>query len=301
MDDEERRGARGPSRRAVIGAGLAGAVAGAVGAAAPLLDVPPTSTLTPAGRAVEASNVAVVDGRPPAGLQRVVRWVPTAASLVALTFDDGPDAELTPRVLDLLARHGARATFDITGDAALRHPALLREVVAAGHELGNHTRHHHDLAFLTEERIARELRDGVHAIEDVVQAPVPWFRPPRGSLPGAALRTAAELGQDVLLWSVTRGPGGPGTPAMVRGHLLDTVRTGDVVGLHDGTGFWAAHPGSRQERALRERRRVELAALPEVLAGLTDRGFRLVPAGALVASLATTRVPLRATMVDGVR
>ncbi|MGN6243856.1 MAG: polysaccharide deacetylase family protein [Motilibacteraceae bacterium] len=299
MDADEERGARRPSRRAVIGAGLAGLLGGAAAVALPAVEVPPTSTLTPAGRAVEASNVAVVEARPLAGLQRVVRWVPTTAPLVALTVDDGPDAELTPRMLDVLARHGARATFDVTGDAALRHPALLREVVAAGHELGNHTRHHHDLAFLSDERIARELRDGVHAIEDVVQAPVPWFRPPRGSLPGAALRAAAELGQDVLLWSVTRGAGDPGTPGVVRDHLLRTVQAGDVVGLHDGTGVWAAHPGSRQERALRERRRVELAALPDVLAGLTNRGLRLVTAGELVASAAPAAAavpsPRRAT------
>ena len=80
------------------------------------------------------------------GQQRLIWSVSTVEPLAALTFDDGPDPELTPRILEVLAEHGVQATFNVMGWNALRHPDLVRAFVAAGHELGNHTWTHQDLA-----------------------------------------------------------------------------------------------------------------------------------------------------------
>jgi len=103
------------------------------------------------GRAVrERIGAAVADGPSGALGRRQLVWsVPTSEPMVALTFDDGPDPELTARILAVLDRYRVQATFNVMGYNASRHGDLLRAVVAGGHELGNHTWTHQDLAFLS--------------------------------------------------------------------------------------------------------------------------------------------------------
>jgi peptidoglycan-N-acetylglucosamine deacetylase len=221
------------------------------------------------------------------GQRRVVWSVPTTVPLAALTFDDGPDPELTPAVLEALAEHHATATFNMMGWNASRHPDLVRAVVDAGHELGNHTWTHLDLPGLSELQTRHQLDLGRRAIQLAAGGVEPrWFRPPRGNLTGASVCAAAELGQDLLLWSVDRGPQGIGTPAEVADHLVRTVGPGDVVGLHDGIGRGTFDQDGSLARRLRARRRVELAALPSVLQRLEARGIRLVTASELVLATA---------------
>jgi peptidoglycan/xylan/chitin deacetylase (PgdA/CDA1 family) len=220
------------------------------------------------------------------GQRRLVWSVPTTLPLVALTFDDGPDPELTPGVLEALADHHARATFNMMGWNAGRHPDLVQAVVDAGHELGNHTWTHLDLAGQSVSQTRHQLDLGRGAIETVAGVRPRWFRPPRGNLTGAAVCAAAELGQDLLLWSVDRGPQGIGTPAAVADHLARVVGPGDVVGLHDGIGRGTFDQDSTLARRLRARRLVELAALPTALRRLQDRGIRLVSASELVEATA---------------
>ncbi len=231
----------------------------------------------------ELDGSAAPGGWPqPFGQRRLVWSVPTAAPLAALTFDDGPDPQLTPQILEVLAEHGAMATFNMMGWNATRHPGLVRAVVAAGHEVGNHTWTHLDLARQSTSQTRRQLDLGRQAIEATAPVRLRWFRPPRGELTGTAVRAAAELGQDLLLWSVDRGPAGVSTPAAVADHLARAVGPGDVVGLHDGIGRGTFDPHSTLARQLRARRLVELAALPAALQRLQTRGVRLVTASELV-------------------
>jgi peptidoglycan-N-acetylglucosamine deacetylase len=223
------------------------------------------------------------------GQRRLVWSLPTTLPLVALTFDDGPDPELTPAVLEALADHHARATFNMMGWNAARHPELVRAVVAAGHELGNHTWTHLDLAVQNAGRTRHQLQLGCRAIEAAAGVRPRWFRPPRGNLTGAAACAAAELGQDVLLWSIDRGSQAIGTPSAVAEHLARAVGPGDVVGLHDGIGRGTFDPDSALARRLRARRRVELAALPSALRRLRARGLGLVTASELVEATAQAR------------
>jgi peptidoglycan/xylan/chitin deacetylase (PgdA/CDA1 family) len=220
--------------------------------------------------------------------QRSLIWsVPTTIPMAALTFDDGPDPELTPRILEVLAEHHATATFNMMGWNARNHPDLVRAVVAAGHELGNHTWTHMDLTRQSASQTRRQVDTGRRAIEAAGGAQVRWFRPPKGELTGAATCAAAALGQDLLLWSVDRGPGGVGTPKAVADHLVSTVRPGDVVGLHDGIGRGTFDRDGSLARSLRARRLVELAALPAALQRLQARGIRLVSASELVEAAAS--------------
>jgi peptidoglycan/xylan/chitin deacetylase (PgdA/CDA1 family) len=221
---------------------------------------------------------------PRLGQQRLIWSVPTAAPLAALTFDDGPDPEFTPRILAVLAAYDARATFNMMGANALRHPDLVREVVRAGHELGNHTWTHQDLTFQSARQTDRQLERGREAIEGTAGVRPRFFRPPRGELTGSAMSAAAALGHDVLLWSVARGPAGVGTPAGVSDHLVRAVAPGDVVALHDGIGRGTFHRDGKAGRFLRARRSVEVAALPWALQRILARGIGLVTVSALLAA-----------------
>jgi peptidoglycan/xylan/chitin deacetylase (PgdA/CDA1 family) len=122
---------------------------------------------------------------------------------VALTYDDGPNPAATPRLLDVLASHGVRATFFLVGNFAREQRALVREIAAAGHLIGNHTMSHPKLAFASAPRIREELGGCSSLLEDTIGARVRFFRPPFGSRRPAVLRIARELGLLPVLWNVT--------------------------------------------------------------------------------------------------
>jgi peptidoglycan/xylan/chitin deacetylase (PgdA/CDA1 family) len=231
----------------------------------------------------ERDNSVLPDGlNHDLGCRQLIWSVPTSQPLAALTFDDGPDLEFTPRILGVLARYGVRATFNVMGYNAIRHRDLIRALVDDGHELGNHTWSHEDLAFQSPAATARQLDRALAAIEQIAGVRPRFFRPPRGELTGTAVQTAARLSHDILLWSVTRGPAGVATPAAVADHLATAVGPGDVVGLHDGIGRSTFDRGTAQARILRARRQVELAALPAAIERLLARNLRLVTASALL-------------------
>ncbi|HUD23596.1 MAG TPA: polysaccharide deacetylase family protein [Acidobacteriaceae bacterium] len=125
------------------------------------------------------------------------------ADEVALTFDDGPNDAATPQLLDVLARHGVRATFFAMGDFARARPEIVRDVVSAGHILGNHTMSHPRLSTESASRIRRELADCNAVIEDITGSAVTFFRPPFGARRPYVLRAARELGLTPVLWNVT--------------------------------------------------------------------------------------------------
>jgi peptidoglycan/xylan/chitin deacetylase (PgdA/CDA1 family) len=122
---------------------------------------------------------------------------------VALTFDDGPNDAATPQLLEVLARRGVRATFFNMGDFARARPELVREVVSAGHLLGNHTMSHPRLSTQSAARVRRELADCNAVLEDITSAAVKFFRPPYGARRPYVLRAARELGLTPVLWNVT--------------------------------------------------------------------------------------------------
>jgi peptidoglycan-N-acetylglucosamine deacetylase len=221
------------------------------------------------------------------GAQRVIWSTRPDRPLAALTFDDGPTPEYTPRVLDALAKAGVRATFDVMGVNAVRHPDLLREIVARGHRLADHTWSHLDQVGMRPAEIRSEIVRCKEEVEQLVQRPLVGYRPPRGDLTGYALRVCAELGYDVLMWSCTRGPAGTSTVQAVTDYLGSTVQPGDIVVLHDGLGRGTFAPGSSGTRALADRREVEVLALPEALRRIADRGVTLTTVPDLLARSVT--------------
>jgi peptidoglycan/xylan/chitin deacetylase (PgdA/CDA1 family) len=206
--------------------------------------------------------------------QAVVHWsVDTTNKAMALTFDDGPDPDLTPRVLRLLDRLGVPATFFVLGAMADRTPDLLRQTVASGHEIGNHSYDHHHVAETDADGVVASIVRGADAIEAITGERPRFYRPPRGHLTGAVLAGAAAADSQVMLWSLGRGGSDIADDDWegVADHLVTSSRPGDVVCLHDGFGDGGL--AGRPSENLVTRREAEIRALPRAVTALTDAGW----------------------------
>jgi len=120
---------------------------------------------------------------------------------LALTFDDGPNPAWTPSLLDILARREVHATFFLVGRYAQAEPALVRQIVAAGHQIGSHSWSHLNLALASASRIEEQLSRTSETLEQITGAPVRYFRPPFGARRPETLRIARQLGLIPVLWN----------------------------------------------------------------------------------------------------
>ncbi|HEX3987063.1 MAG TPA: polysaccharide deacetylase family protein [Acidobacteriaceae bacterium] len=159
----------------------------------------------------------------------------------ALTYDDGPNDPWTGRLLDLLAQHRLRATFFLIGRHVRLRPDLVREIHAAGHLIGNHTVTHPWLAIQSPRRVREELAGCNAALEDVLGAPVRFFRPPHGARRPDVLHAARDLGLTAVLWNAMGFDWRPNIPAAriaayLEGGMARNQRhgRGSNLLLHDG-------------------------------------------------------------------
>jgi peptidoglycan-N-acetylglucosamine deacetylase len=153
---------------------------------------------------------------------------------LALTYDDGPNDPHTLRLLEVLARHNVRATFFLIGRYVQQRPDIAREIVKAGHEIGNHTFTHPLLTFKSKAEIRRELSDCRSALQDAVGQHSNLFRPPFGGRRPAVLRIARELGLEPVMWNVTGYDWNAPPAAVIEQKVTKQIRGGDVILLHDG-------------------------------------------------------------------
>lgn len=152
---------------------------------------------------------------------------------IYLTFDDGPDPDYTPRVLDLLELFQIRASFFVLGEACERFPALVRRISEAGHSLGNHTFSHCHPWAVSPRRAREEVRRAQHVIADACGDPPKLFRPPYGRQRGAMLKEAARLGMHTVLWTRSAIDWGMLAEIDSIGHRLSRVKPGDILLCHD--------------------------------------------------------------------
>jgi len=124
---------------------------------------------------------------------------------LALTFDDGPNPAITPRLLDLLFRYQAGATFFVIGQFARACGALLQEIVARGHTIGNHTNTHPNLLFVGPQRVREQIRRCDDAIAGALGARARWFRPPFGMRNPWLAPAAREFNLRVVMWTLIPG------------------------------------------------------------------------------------------------
>ena len=205
--------------------------------------------------------VFVFVGRWSWGLPVLTR-LPTKGRVIALTFDDGPSPEITPAVLDALASAGVPATFFVLGEAVEKSPEFLRRIVAEGHAVGLHGHRHRPFVLLSGHKIREEIGRAREAIRRACPdaVPVPWLRPPHGFKSPGVLWAVHKAGFRLAGWSADGRDYRETDPERVARNVLDALRPGAVILLHDGPGNAAT-----------------VAALPAILQGLREGGWQAVP------------------------
>ena len=188
---------------------------------------------------------------------------------VALTFDDGPDPEVTPLLLDLLDRHSVPATFFVTGERAARHPSIIRDILSRGHAIGNHSYHHFPFLMLNGIRtLRREIESTQSLLAGFGIVPLA-FRPPVGITNPILWRVLLEQGMFCVNYSCRAVDLGNRRIGRLSEKVLKAVSQGDIIALHDVA---PRHAGT-------ERLMAEFDAL---LRGLKDKGPEVVPLARLI-------------------
>ena len=189
-----------------------------------------------AGTAATAAVVAGYQSMAPTGqwYGRTFTGLASGTKQLALTYDDGPNDPHTLRLLEVLAKHNVHATFFLIGRYVRQRPEIAREVVKAGHVVGNHTFTHPLLTLKSASEIRRELTDCRSALQDAIGEHSNLFRPPFGGRRPAVLRIARELGLEPVMWNVTGYDWNAPPSAVIEQKVSKQIRGGDVVLLHDG-------------------------------------------------------------------
>jgi len=211
----------------------------------------------------------------PRALEKSERNAPTEPSItfssvhvdgpyIAMTFDDGPSATLTPKLLDILAAHHIKATFFVIGENVAEHPEIVARAAREGHEIGNHSWSHPNLAKISQESVRSQLQRTDDAIKSATGSRPALLRPPYGSITDREKRWIHdEFGYRIILWDVDpydwKRPG----PAVVRNRILKETQPGSIVLSHD------IHPGT-------------IEGMPSTFDALEARGFKFVTVSELI-------------------
>jgi peptidoglycan/xylan/chitin deacetylase (PgdA/CDA1 family) len=192
--------------------------------------------------------------------------------IVALTLDDGPGDVIVDSLIDVLRTHGAHATFFLTGRELAESPEAGAKLVAAGHELGNHTYSHRRMVFVTRRRIRQEIERTDSLLRAAGQQGPIWFRPPFGYKLVGLPRYLESTGRTTVMWSIEPDSyrDVAATPAGIVRHVLDRVHPGSIIILHP----W--YPSRRTSRE----------AIGPLLDSLHARGYRVETVGALLRTAA---------------
>lgn len=196
---------------------------------------------------------------------RRISRVSVPGKYVALTFDDGPHVTHTPHILDVLARHNARATFFVLGQRAAQHPEILSRAVSQGCEIGSHTWSHINMARSSQETIKNELDRTASVISQATGRAPRVVRPPYGAGGTSVVNYIYDLyGAPSILWDVdTNDWRKPGVQTVIN-RAVNSARPGSIILVHDIHGSTAA-------------------AVEGIVTGLQQRGYTLVTVSELIA------------------
>jgi peptidoglycan/xylan/chitin deacetylase (PgdA/CDA1 family) len=224
---------------------------------------------SPAPAVERGSAVTPAPAASPAQPQVTYNSVYVEGPYIALTFDDGPHATLTPKLLDLLAAHRMKATFFVVGQNAADHPDILRRAVREGHEIASHSWSHPNLGKMSDEAVRRELQKTDDAIAAAIGKRPTLMRPPYGSITARQKRWIHDdFGYRIIIWDVDpldwKRPG----PSVVCNRILKETRPGSIILAHD------IHPPT-------------LEAMPATLDQLDRKGFKSVTVSDLLAMAKT--------------
>src|SRR6266566_1184983 len=183
---------------------------------------------------------------------------------IAMTFDDGPSATLTPKLLDILAAHHLKATFFVIGENVAQHPEIVARAAREGHEIGNHSWSHPNFGKMSDDGVRSQVQRTDDAIKGVTGARPTLLRPPYGSITARQKRWIHDqFGYQIILWDVDpydwKRPG----PSAVRNRILKETQPGSIVLSHD------IHPGT-------------IEAMPSTFDALQAKGFKFVTVSELI-------------------
>lgn len=205
--------------------------------------------------------------RPTAAAARVTWFADTTARRLALTFDDGPHPEWTPRVLDTLSQTRTPATFFVIGDQVRQYPSVHAR--SANHELGNHTQTHPDLGRYALAQCADEIGQCQQTVRDVLGREPALFRPPYGHFGGATVLACAQASLSLVLWSAqAKEDRAADRPDGIVDQLAGDAHPGAVVLMHDS--------GSSD-------RLLTIDRLGQIVRRLTDEGWQFATVSTLLA------------------
>jgi len=191
----------------------------------------------------------------------------TDRMVVALTFDDGPSQEWTPRLLDALKDLDVKATFFVLGSHVRSNPELARRIVREGHEIENHSYDHPLFIFHSAKDLEKEIADCEVTIKDVTGATARYFRPPRAWLTAGQRALVKRMGYGVVLWSLNSKDWVTFDDKYLVRRILNNVRPGDIILLHDGGGIFGTDGRNREET---------IRTIIRVVPKLRQRGFQFV-------------------------
>lgn len=185
---------------------------------------------------------------------QVVHSGPSSSKQVALTFDDGPHPAYTAKILDILREHKVKATFFVLGNRVKQYPWILRQIVAEGHEIGNHTYDHRWLTAMDNSLISREIADTQAAIRNATGYETSLFRPPYGAFRNDTRTVFKEHHLNIVLWNVDTKDWSSHNQDRILANVTNQTRNGSIILCHD------IHKAT-------------LDALPSVLKALESRGY----------------------------
>lgn len=215
-------------------------------------------------RPLRNAGVDLPVGSLPPGTKMSYSSAPAPGPFIAMTFDDGPVVPNTPRLLDMLAARGIRATFFTVGYNVQRNPNIVRRIVADGHEIANHTWTHGKLSSMSDASVRSELQRSHSALSNITGVAPRMYRPPYGAITARQKQwIMGEFGYPTILWSVDPQDWKTRSASTTRSRILNETRPGSIILVHD------IHASS-------------IDAMPGTLDGLLAKGFRFVTVSQLI-------------------
>ena len=201
--------------------------------------------------------------------------VNTAEKAVAITFDDGPSSQWTPKILDELKKARVKATFFMIGKHVEQYPEIARRVAAEGHEIENHSYDHHGIFFYSPEELDNNIRYTERIIRDITGVTTVYFRPPKAWINDAEKQQVKSMGYQVVLWTLNSKDWVTFDDKYIIKHILRHIQPGDIILFHDSGGVFDTQNGNRNET---------VKTLPRLFEELKSRGYRCVTISELLRS-----------------
>ena len=185
---------------------------------------------------------------------------------IALTFDDGPHPRYTAKILEVLKKYGIKATFFIIGQNAEYYPGIVEQILADGHEIGNHTYRHKHTKMLTDEIFEDDVKRCNSLISEKYNVTAKLFRPPEGYVDEKVRAVAKSLGYSIILWNIDTKDWEHASVDEIERTVLKSVSAGDIILMHDYVS------GSN----------TTIGALERIIPRLLDENYKFVTVSELI-------------------